>query len=351
MSFGNACEALSTASTASTASTHAAPSADAAWRELMLDVGHGHRLSVRCHGHARGIPVLLLHGGPGSGQSPLLRSFFVDAQRWHLICVDQRGAGASTPRGGTNHNTTDDLLADLEAVRRALGVPRWLVVGGSWGATVAVAHAAHSPDAVLGLLLRSSFLARAEDIDWFFQGAAAEEPEAWAQLAASVAGDGDRSSLLRACASMLQGGGTTIDESARRCAVAWWRWEQALGRSSNVTPPTQPQAALPDERTLEALVHRYRVQSHYLLNQCFLEADPLLQRCERVPPVPTLLLHGREDRVCRLEGAAALQRALPHATLHVVDGAGHDPTHPGMRRAMQDALTTFADHSRFVATP
>jgi proline iminopeptidase len=280
-----------------------------------LAVGHGHEIAVHEHGAAHGITALVLHGGPGSGCTPLLRRFF-DPQRYRLVCIDQRGAGASRPRGGVEHNTTADLLADLRAVRRHLGIERWLVVGGSWGATLALAHAADDSRAVAALLLRASFLARAEDIAAFFDGSQA---------------DGSLPSLARA----LHAGSAAEQQ---RAALAWWRREQTLSGTH---------APDPDGDALAALVDRYRVQSHYLVHGCFLADEPLLQRCTRVPPVPTLLLHGREDRVCRPEGAVALQRALPHARLRWIDGAGHDPTHPGMAGAMVDALDAYARHAAF----
>lgn len=303
-------------------------------RRHALAAGHGHEVVVHEHGARSGIPALVLHGGPGSGSSPLLRRFF-DPARYRLICVDQRGAGASRPRGSIEHNTTADLLADLRAVRAHLGIERWLVVGGSWGATVAVAHAADLPDAVAALLLRSVFLARAEDIEWFFQGAAALAPTAW-QRFAHAAPASQHAALLPWLARTLRDGRS---DARRSAALAWWRWDQALADAGAAEPEGVD--------ALDALVDRYRVQSHYLVHRCFLDAPALLARCERLPAVPTLLLHGREDRVCRAAGAIALQRALPHAALRWIEGAGHDPTHPGMVEAMVSALDRHAAHGTF----
>ena len=137
-------------------------------RTHALPVGDGHVLNVQEFGHPQGQPLALMHGGPGSGASPVLRRGF-DSAAWRVICIDQRGAGGSRPRGATEANTTEHLLADLRQVRQALGVERWVVAGGSWGATLAVAYAAFEPEAVAGLLLRASFLARRADIDGFFQ--------------------------------------------------------------------------------------------------------------------------------------------------------------------------------------
>jgi proline iminopeptidase len=293
-------------------------------RRHALSVGGGHVIAVQEWGRADGVAAVVLHGGPGSGSSPLLRRGF-DLSRLRVITIDQRGAGASTPRGGIHDNTLDDLLADLRLVRDALGVPQWLVVGGSWGATLALAHAAAEPQAVSALLLRSSFLARREDIDWFFQGAAAEQPPAW-QRFATIAPPQERGTLLPWLHHALHEGTAAQQQQA---ALAWWQWEQALA-GTGATPPS------PDR--LPALVDRYRVQSHYLAQGCFLGERSLLERCADVPRVPTLLIHGRADRVCRPEGATLLHRALPGSRLQWLDGVGHDAAHPAMLAAMSQAL-------------
>ena len=198
---------------------------------------------------------------------------------------------------------------------------RWLVVGGSWGAALAVAHAAAEPQAVCALLLRSSFLARAEDIAWFFDGAAEEQPQAWRALRAAV----PEGPLLPRLAEELA---AAEPQRRRAAALAWARWEQALatGVREGATPPAE---------VLDALVDRW------------LDAPTLLERCEAIPPVPTLLLHGTADRVCRPEGALALLSVLPHGELRWIEGVGHDPTHPAMAGAMVEALATYARRGRF----
>jgi proline iminopeptidase len=274
----------------------------APFRTQDLPVGDGHVLHVQEFGRPDGQPALVLHGGPGSGCSPLLRRFF-DPARYRVICADQRGAGLSRPRGGIEHNTTAHLLADLRRLRAHLGIARWLVVGGSWGAALALAHAADDPQAIAGLLLRSSFLAREQDIRAFY--------------------------------------GEPAD--CRRVALEWRQREQVASGLDADTPPA--------DKTLDALIDRYRVQSHYLMHRCWLNAPTLLERCEVMPRVPTLLLHSRDDRVCPPDGAAALHARLPHGTLRWVDGAGHDPSHPAMATAMVEALDRYATQRRFGAAP
>lgn len=279
-----------------------------------LEVGEGHVLYVQEHGHADGIPALVLHGGPGSGCSPLLRCFF-DPQRYRVICVDQRGAGQSRPRGGTAHNDTGRLLGDLRRLRAQLGVARWLVVGGSWGATLALLHAADAPEAIAGLLLRASFLARQQDIDAF------------------LAPIGPAGTLARQFAA-------ADTRNCQALAQAWWAHEQGLATGIE---PTRPPAAA----ELDRLIDRYRVQSHYLAHGCWLQATPLLERCAQVPRVPTLLLHSRADRICPPDGALALHHSLPGSRLRWVAGAGHDPAHPAMASAMVEALDHWAEHGDF----
>jgi proline iminopeptidase len=312
------------------------------WRTHALAVSHGHVLHVEESGDPAGICAVVLHGGPGSGSSPLLRRFF-DPARYRVISIDQRGAGRSLPRGATAHNSTADLLDDMRHVREQLEVPHWLVAGGSWGATLALAYAAFEPHAVAALLLRAVFVPRAEDIEAFFQDTAGRAPAAWARFA-SVAPADQRHNMLGFLARGL------LDASSgdlpRRLALAWWHWEQTLARSTAIRNE-EPTPIEPDRATLDALVDRYRVQSHYLQHRCWLDAPPLLDRLGMLPQVPTLLLHSRDDRICRPEGAEAVHGRIPHSLLRWVDGAGHDPSHPAMASAMVAALDSYAQHGHF----
>lgn len=299
-----------------------------------LGVSGGHVLHLQEFGNPDGMPAVVLHGGPGSGSSPLLRRF-LDPNRYRIIGFDQRGAGRSTPRGATRDNTMADLLADLQAIRQHLGIERWLVVGGSWGATLALAHALAESQAVSALLLRATFLARAEDITRFFQGAVADLPEAWSRFAA-IAPPARRHALLEVLTEGLQGDAP----QAAPFALAWWRWEAAM---SGALPPTDE----PEGDALQELIGRYRVQSHYLSHCCWLDAPPLLDRCGSLPCVPTAILHGGSDHICPPDGARELHRRLPHSTLRIIPGVGHDPTHPEMVAAMLRALDSYAASGRF----
>jgi proline iminopeptidase len=302
-----------------------------------IQVDGGHELHVEEHGNPAGIPALLLHGGPGSGSSPMLRSFF-DPAHYRLICPDQRGAGLSRPGGRIEANTLGHLLADLRVLRQRLRVRRWLVVGGSWGATLALVHALDAPDAIAGLLLRNVFLARRKDIDSFFEGAVLQGGPVWQELQGRATGAGV--TLLAFLSDLFaQGNG----DEQRLAATAWLEWEQRLAGEPVV--PVEPSA-------IHRLVDRYRIQAHYLHHQCWLANPGLLERCRQLPAVPTLLLHGTEDAICPLEGAAELAAVLGgRATLRRVQGAGHQPFHPDMRRAMEEALRRFAVQGSFHAPP
>jgi proline iminopeptidase len=303
-----------------------ASAASSSW----LAVPGGHEVHVQQSGAPQGIPAVVLHGGPGSGISPLAPRFF-DPQRYRVICIDQRGAGQSRPAGSLANNTTTELLADLHAVRAQLGIERWLVVGGSWGATLALAHALDEPAAVSGLLLRGLFLARVSDIDGFFDAAAHGRPQAWSAFEQRAAAQGV--SLIESLHRTLCG------DAAEAAALHWWRWEQFLVGNESV--------AEPDATALAAQVQRLRIQSHYLQHHCWLNAPPLLERCLALPAVPTLLLHGSSDRICPPEGAAAFAALVPHSRWRPIDGAGHDPMHPRMVDAMVRALDHFAARGHF----
>lgn len=282
-----------------------------------LDVGHGHRLHVEEHGHPQGRPVLLLHGGPGSGCSPVLRRG-LDPARWRIICPDQRGAGLSLPAGATQANTTAHLLADLRRLRCMLGIECWCVLGGSWGATLALLHALDEPEAVDALLLRAVFLARDSDVAGFFAGA-----DALARACVAQPGEPLASALGRCFAE-------GSEPRQRAAAQAWWAWEQRLC-GLPATPGATP--ADPD-----AALQRYRVQAHYLAAGCGLRERPLLDCVHDWPGLPVTLLHGTADRVCPPPGAQALHAALPALQLRWIDGAGHDPTHPAMAAALHTAI-------------
>jgi proline iminopeptidase len=313
-------------------------------------VTHGHRLHVRQLGHPQGKPVLVLHGGPGSGCSPLLWRF-LNPERFRIIAPDQRGSGLSEPSGCCDDNDLDALLSDLPTLHQALGLTEpWLVVGGSWGATLALAHAADQPDLIAGLLLRATFLGRDTDVDDFFTWRAGDPPAIHHAMAAFQTPVDAR--LIDGLHAALHGDDGPRAEAA---ALAWWRWEQVASQpgwvdGDGVRRRTAPDL-WPDPPPMTRLLSRLRIQSHYLRSGCGLRARPLLDRLNQLPHVPVQLLHGRADRICAVEGAIALAQALQErqadCALTVLDGVGHDPSHPLLVDAMVRALDHWAESATF----
>lgn len=298
-----------------------------------LDVGDGHRLYFEQLGNPAGIPAVYLHGGPGSGCSAMQRRFF-DPARYRVILLDQRGCGRSTPRGETSANTTAHLLADLEKLRRHLGIDRWLVVGGSWGASLAVAYAGSHPASALGVLARAMFFTGRADLDWFFGPAADFAPQAWQHWQAVLpicpgSASWARRTMPERLAAALAG------PAAASVALAWLAYERLLA-GDDLTAP------LPRAEDLARLVDRYRVQSHYFRHQCFLGPRRLLQLAQRMADLPVTVIHGRRDLVCRPCNGWQLHQALSASRMVWVDDGGHNPFQAGNSAAMVAALDDFA---------
>lgn len=293
-----------------------------------LPVGDGHVLAWRRFGAgaAAGVPVwLALHGGPGSASSPALLAPF-DLRRDHVVLFDQRGCGASTPAGGITANDITTLADDVERLRTHLGVARWTLVAGSWGATLALATVARHPHAVQALLLRNLFVPDSSELQWFFGGARRLAPHAWEALAA-LAPAARRDALLPWLAEVFAG---HDDALQARTARAWLAWERALAGL-----PAQPP---PAGAALQAAVLRYRVQAHVLEALGGLHDGAVAAFAAACPQVPAWVLHGAQDRVCRPEAARAVQARLRGSRWQLVAGAGHDPFHPAMARALRKAV-------------
>ncbi|GAA5126552.1 prolyl aminopeptidase [Alloalcanivorax gelatiniphagus] len=285
-----------------------------------LDVGNGHRLYVEESGNPDGVPVVALHGGPGGGSSPLLRRLF-DPHRFRIVVYDQRGAGRSEPYAGTDHNTLPDLVDDIERIREHLKVPRWeVVLGGSWGVTLALAYALAYPAAVAGLVLRGVFLCRRQDIDWLYTegGAGRFYPDHWHRLLSALPdGEGD---LLTRYHRALDG------PDGEQLAREWTLWEARL---SSLTPPPE----LNVDHNAGAMA---KLETHYFVNDGFLD-EPILPRAHRIQ-CPVEIVHGRYDMVCPPEQAWLLHRALPDSRLHWVAAAGHSSAEPGISQALVRAV-------------
>jgi proline iminopeptidase len=297
-----------------------------------LAVDDRHALYVEECGTAKGIPALFLHGGPGAGCEPYHRRFF-DPTRYRVVLFDQRGAGRSIPHADLSDNTTWHLVADIERIRELLGIERWLVFGGSWGSTLALAYAQTHPERVSALVLRGIFLCRDDEIRWFYQeGASRIFPDYWADFVAPVA-PADRDDMLGAYHRLLTG----ADDIARMAAAkAWSTWE---GRTATLLPNPSVVNHFGDPHVALSLA---RIESHYFVHQAFLRPGQLLEDAARLAGVPTVIVHGRYDVICPLENAWALHRALPGSELVIVPDAGHAASEPGIRSALVEATDHFA---------
>ena len=320
------------------------PSASAAFDAGWLDAGDGHRLYYEQAGATDGVPVVLLHGGPGSGSTVRQRDFF-DGQRYRIVQFDQRGSGRSTPLGETRHNHTDALIADIETLRTRLGIERWLVCGGSWGSALAIAYAARHRDRVAGLLLRGIFLTGKGDLDWFFHGVAALAPEANAAFLRVVPRRWQRNVV-----AWLDRCFARDDPRCGQIASAWQAYELALS-GDHLAPRSGPISRAPESEPSQRLVAKYRVQAHYLRRRCFLGEPAVLRAAGALRGVPVAIVHGERDRICRPINAWRLHRACAGSQLAWARQAGHNPFHPATATLLRTAADAFVSTGDFAAWP
>lgn len=293
-----------------------------------LPVSAKHSVYFEECGNPDGIPVVVLHGGPGSGCNAGQRRFF-DPQHYRIILFDQRGSGRSMPTGETEDNTTQFLVDDMELIRSHLNLPNWLVFGGSWGSTLALSYAMEHKAHVRGLILRGIFLARPEDVRWFLYHTQPIFPEAWDRFT-SLLNDQDRTNILAAYARMLNEG----DQHAQLMAAkAWSTFESSI----MTLLPAFPSSAPNDE----AMLARLKVHLHYLTNHCFLLDTPLLPRVAQIRDIPAIIIHGRYDMVCPAGMAYELHQAWPEAEFHIIPDAGHTAVEPGTAAALVAATEKF----------
>jgi proline iminopeptidase len=297
-----------------------------------LAVSPLHTIYYEVCGHPAGTPVVFLHGGPGGGIAPDHRRFF-DPAAYRIVLFDQRGAGRSTPHATLEENTTWDLVADIERLRAHLGIERWVVFGGSWGSTLALAYAETHPGRVRALVLRGIFLCRAWEIHWFYQeGASAIFPDRFADYLAPIP-EAERGDLLHAYYRRL----TSADEAVRlEAARAWSGWE---GGTVRLIPDAALVAQFESPHKALALA---RIECHYFVNRIFFDADDwLLEHVAAIRRIPGVIVQGRYDVVCPTRSAWDLSRAWPEADLVVVPDAGHHALEPGIAAALVSATDRF----------
>jgi len=295
-----------------------------------LPLSGGHVMYWEQVGTPRGRPVLFLHGGPGAGAGAVHRRFF-DPGHWRVAIFDQRGAGRSRPMGSLVQNTTADLVADIEVLRRHLGVERWLLFGGSWGSTLALAYAQAHPDRVRGLVLRGVFLGRKQEVDWFLYGLAAVFPDAHAAFVGFLPED-ERDDVLGAYLRRLCDPDPAVHMPAAR---AWSVYE---GSCSTLLPSPDTVTSFAQDRTALGLA---RIEAHYFANNLFLPRGGLLGGMAGIGHLSAEIVQGRYDMICPARSAFELAAAWPQARLTIVPDAGHSALEPGIRRALVAAVERF----------
>jgi proline iminopeptidase len=287
----------------------------------MLPLDDVHTMYWEVSGNPRGVPVLFLHGGPGGGCSAEHRRFF-DPRHFRIVLHDQRGAGNSTPAGEVGANTTSHLVRDIELLREYLGVSRWLVFGGSWGSTLALAYGEAYPERCLGFVLRGIFLGRQQEIDWFLFGLRNVFPEAWRQFIELLPPD-ERADPLRGYRRRL------FDPDPRVHLPFARAWSEYEGTCSTLLPNPELVRHFADEALALA-----RLESHYFAHRCFLAEDQLLRNLYRIRHLPAAIVQGRYDMVCPTRNADELALAWPNARYVVVPDAGHSVWEPSVRAAV-----------------
>jgi proline iminopeptidase len=309
-----------------------------AFQTGMLPLDDTHTMYWEQSGNPTGTPVIFLHGGPGAGSSPKHRQFF-DPAFYRIVIFDQRGSGRSTPLGELKNNTTPHLIADMERLRNHLGIDRWLVFGGSWGSTLALAYAEHHPERCLGLVLRGIFLCRRSEIDWFLMGLRNLFPEAWRKLIAPLPETDTVSyqAILEAYYQRLTNPDPAVHMPA---AHAWSVYE---GSCSTLLPNPDLVAHFDSDVVALGLA---RIEAHYFMHDIFLPENFLLDNVGKIRHIPTVIVQGRYDAVCPIVSADDLTQAWPEAKYIIIDDAGHSAFEPGTRGALIKAMNEFRDQLR-----
>ncbi|SNS09700.1 prolyl aminopeptidase [Antarctobacter heliothermus] len=302
--------------------------------QRMLDVGDGHAIYVEQCGNPEGVPVIVLHGGPGGGCSPAMRRYF-DPQKYRVVLFDQRGCGRSRPHASVVNNTTWDLVADVERIRDVLDIEKAVIFGGSWGATLSLIYAISHPEAALHLVLRGVFMMTQAELDWFYGGGAGQFwPEPWARFTDMIPAE-ERGDLIGAYHKRLFSGDLPTE---MRFAQAWSAWENALA-----SVYSNGQGGMAPGEYARAFA---RLENHYFTNAGFLGEDGwILNNIDRLRDVPGVIVQGRYDMICPPRRAWELAQAWPGADLRMIRNAGHALSEPGISaelvRVMDDLAIGF----------
>jgi proline iminopeptidase len=298
-----------------------------------LAVGDGHEVYYEQSGNREGKPALFVHGGPGGGGDVNARRFF-DPKRYRIVVFDQRGSGRSRPHASLEANTTWHLVADMERLRNHLQLPRWLVFGGSWGSTLALAYAETHPQAVSELVLRGIFLLRQVELQWFYQsGASLLFPDQWEKYVAPIP-RAERHDLLGAFHRRLLSRDPAVGRGAARAGGGWG------GATSSLLANAKREEQFGAPEFALALA---RIEAHYFVNRGFFEHEnQLLDGAERLRGIPGVIVHGRYDVVCPIDTAFELHKRWPEADFRIVPDAGHSAYEPGITSELVAATDRFA---------
>ena len=296
----------------------------------MLPLDDLHVMYWEQSGNPEGQPVVFVHGGPGAGASPVHRRFF-DPSHYRIIVFDQRGSGRSTPLGELRDNTTPNLVSDMETLRAHLDIERWVVFGGSWGSTLAIAYAESFPQTCAGLILRGIFLCRQSEIDWFLHGMQTVFPEPWGRFAGYLPED-EQDALLENYYRRLTDPDPAVHMPAAR---AWSTYE---GACSTLLPSPETVAAFGEDRVALGLA---RIEAHYFMNDIFLPENELIRNVGKIRDIPGVIVQGRYDMVCPIITADTLARAWPEADYRIVPDAGHSALEPGLQAELIAATERF----------
>lgn len=305
-------------------------------RTGMLPVDDTHTLYWEESGNPNGQPVIFLHGGPGGGTAPSHRRFF-DPEHYRIVLFDQRGAGKSTPLGEYRNNTTALLVGDIEKIRAMLGIEQWLVFGGSWGSTLALAYGEAHPERCLGFVLRGIFLCTKAEVEWFVSGMKWFFPEVHQRFAEGVPAE-ERHDLLQAYAKRLFSDDPAIYTEAAR------NWSRYEGSCIFLLPQAD---TIADFESDAIAIGLGRLEAHYMINGAFMREDQLIQDIGRIRHLPAVIVQGRYDVVCPPVTAHRLHQAWPEARLQMIADAGHSGGERGIAAALVDATEQFKKNGKF----
>ena len=300
-------------------------------KEYMLTCGDIHNIYVEESGNPDGQPILFLHGGPGGGCGAKQRRFF-DPKYYRIILFDQRGCGKSTPLGETKENTTEDLISDIETIRKHLNIEKWILFGGSWGSSLALAYGVRYPEYLIGLILRGVFLSREKELDWFLKDVDQFFPE-YHELLLNHKDNINKDNLVEEYTRLVFGNNFNI---AKKASVAWNKFEGSVLK-------LLPTSDLSDNKEInyEFELARAKVQLHYINNLCFIDGEKILNKVKVLKNIPVEIVQGRYDMVCPPKTAYDLKQRLPHSQLVIIADAGHSASEDGTLSSLISATEKF----------